>query len=329
MQQEDIPTILKKFAAPAVINQDLILALIKDQGPKGEAGKLFVEDGIKLEEIEEIRIEFINVLRIDHLWIIPNIVKLKLSNNIIEKIENLDVLVHLKELDLSFNRIRVMEGLNHLVRLEVLLLYNNEIDAVKCIDDLQNLVIFSIGNNKIKDWDHVMYLRKFKKLRSLNTCGNPCVEGSEYLEYLFAFLPQLIYFQYKMITNDERQHAVNKHLQGISNVEEVEAKEKKEFDVQQELKRRMTLHYTSYVEYLEGDCLFLQMFENDEEGKALSMVNEDTQNAFKEYGRTFSTICQELFELGLKEKDKRTNEIELFNTDINKGKEIIEDNCRT
>lgn len=53
----------------------------------------------------------------------------------------------------------------------------------------------------------------------------------------------------------------------------------------------------------------------------LSTINEDTQNAFEEYKKTFSTICHELYELGLQEHDKRTEEIRLFELVVNEGKE--------
>ncbi|XP_017795618.1 PREDICTED: dynein regulatory complex subunit 3-like [Habropoda laboriosa] len=261
MVQEDVPTILQEFVQARVINQNMLINLIIEQGPKGVAGKLFYEDGIKLDENKEIRIEFLNILKIDHLWVMPNLVKLKLSNNIIEKIENLDVLVNLKELDLSFNHIRIMENLNNLTKLEILLLFNNEINEIEDIDNLYNLTIFSIGNNAIVDWKH-----------TLNTLA------------------------------------------------ETEMKEKQELDAKNEYEKKLAFLTTAYVEHLDGDYLFLQMFENDKEGKELSMVNEDTQNAFEQYKINFITICEELCEIGIKENDKRMGEINVFNTAVNEGK---------
>lgn len=57
----------------------------------------------------------------------------------------------------------------------------------------------------------VVYLRDFKSLRSLNTCDNPCTEMDGYLDYLFAFVPQLIYYQYRIISENTRQSAIDKH----------------------------------------------------------------------------------------------------------------------
>lgn len=60
MSDKDEPRILQESAEPGVIDQKMLLALIIDQGPKNEAGRLFIEDGINLEEVKEIRIEFLS-----------------------------------------------------------------------------------------------------------------------------------------------------------------------------------------------------------------------------------------------------------------------------
>ncbi|XP_071869979.1 dynein regulatory complex subunit 3 isoform X4 [Bombus fervidus] len=328
MIEEDVPTILQEFVQPRVINQDMLINLVIEQGPKGEAGKLFYEDGIKLDEIKEIRIEFLNILKLDYLWVMPNLMTLKLSNNIIEKIENLNVLVNLKELDLSFNRIKIMENLNNLTKLEILLLFNNEIREIENIDELCHLTIFSIGNNIITDTKHVLYLRKFKKLRSLNMSGNPCTKEDGYLHYVFAFLPQLIYYEYKMITNEQRKDATEKHYRTLNTLEEAEMKEKEELDAQQEYEKKLAILTAAYVEHLDGDYLFHQMFEDDKEGKDLSMVTDDTQNAHEEYKKNFIAICEEFCEIGLKEHNKRMNEINLYNIAVNEGKTISENQGR-
>lgn len=60
IDDEEKPTILQESAEPGVIDQKMLVALIIDQGPKNEAGRLFVEDGINLDEVTEIRIEFLS-----------------------------------------------------------------------------------------------------------------------------------------------------------------------------------------------------------------------------------------------------------------------------
>ncbi|XP_076763828.1 dynein regulatory complex subunit 3 isoform X2 [Xylocopa sonorina] len=297
MVEEDVPTILQEFVQPRVINEDMLLNLVIEQGPKGIA----------------------DVLRIDHLWVMPNLIKLKLSNNIIEKIENLNVLVNLRELDLSFNHIRIMENLNSLTKLEILLLFNNEITEIEGIDDLYDLTIFSIGNNNVTDWKHVLYLRKFKKLHSLNMSGNPCTKEDGYLDYVFAFMPQLIYYEYKMISNEQKKIAIEKHYRILSTLEETEMREDEKLKAQMEYEKKLAFLTNAYVEYLDEEYLFHQMFENDKEGRELSMVNEDTENTYSEYKINFSTICEEFCRIGLKEHEKRMDEINHFNAAINEG----------
>lgn len=47
-----------------------------------------------------------------------------------------------------------------------------------------------------------LYLRKFKKLRTLNLSGNPFCSTDEYKQYIVAFLPHLEYLDYRLIDED-------------------------------------------------------------------------------------------------------------------------------
>ncbi|XP_011171581.1 dynein regulatory complex subunit 3 isoform X2 [Solenopsis invicta] len=328
MHKVDTISLLREAIDPGVITRSMLVSLAIDQGPKKEGSRLFLQDGIELDKLKEIRIEFLKILNIDYLWILKSLVKLSLSHNVIERIENLDELCHLRELDLSFNRIKIMENLNNLHRLEILLLYSNEISIVQGINNLKKLTILNIGKNKIDDWKHVVYLREFKSLKSLNMSDNPCTEMDGYLDYLLAFVPQLIYYQYRMISGSERQSAIDKHYRIINNLEENEAKIQMELALQQEREDKIALLSASYVEHLDEDHLFQQMFSSDEAGKTLSTINENAQNAFEEYKKSFIAICYELYELGLQESDKRTEEIKSFEIVINEGKENTQNEAR-
>lgn len=142
-------------SVPSVINKELLIKSIIDQGPKGEAGRLFLEDGIEFDRVKEIRLEFHRILYIDYLWPMKNLVKLNLSNNVIEKIQGLESLVNLQELNVSFNHITKMENLGTLVKLQTLLLFSNKIKVIEGIDKSENLSILSIGKNEIGDREHV------------------------------------------------------------------------------------------------------------------------------------------------------------------------------
>lgn len=60
----------------------------------------------------------------------------------------------------------------------------------------------------------------------------------------------------------------------------------------------------------------------------MSTINETTQNAFEEYKKSFTAICYELYELGLREDNKRTEDIKLFEGVVNEGKENKQNEAR-
>lgn len=124
-------------------------------GPTEEAGRLFAEEGVHLDEATIVRLEFQNILRIDHLWMLTSLTKLDIAHNLIEKIENLEQLPNLNELDLSFNKIEKIENLECLINLEILTLFHNKIKKLENMETLEKLLIFSIGDNFIEDFKEV------------------------------------------------------------------------------------------------------------------------------------------------------------------------------
>jgi hypothetical protein len=50
-----------KLKEPKVIDNALLERCVKEQGPKGEAGRLAEIEKIPLEEVEEIRLEFLSI----------------------------------------------------------------------------------------------------------------------------------------------------------------------------------------------------------------------------------------------------------------------------
>lgn len=53
----DMSSLLSSVSIPTVITKKLLIDSVIKQGPQDQAGKFFLEDGIKLEEIKEIRLE--------------------------------------------------------------------------------------------------------------------------------------------------------------------------------------------------------------------------------------------------------------------------------
>lgn len=60
MHRTDIVSALREVTEPGVITQSMLISLAIDQGPKKEGGRLFLQDGIELDKLEEIRIEFLS-----------------------------------------------------------------------------------------------------------------------------------------------------------------------------------------------------------------------------------------------------------------------------
>ncbi|XP_046662673.1 dynein regulatory complex subunit 3 [Homalodisca vitripennis] len=311
--------VVRSDIQPGVIDTKILQEAIKEQGPKGEAGRLIEEEGYDLKEITHLRLEFLNILRIDHLWMMTSLTKLQLANNIIEKIENLDALVNLKDLDLSFNRIKVIENLENLEKIEIFTLFQNNISRVENLDCLKNLEIFSIGNNNIEDESCVLYLRKFKNLRCLNMAGNPCTHEG-FREYVAAFIPQLVYYEYKLLTEEEVDLARTMYLKDLGTLEREEAEELKATEAQEERRKTEALHSEAFVEQLDGDQLYQRMLEEDPTGQALLLVGEEAEEMFNSFKEQISNVTAEIFELGQEQLKLRKAELEQFTQCVTQAK---------
>lgn len=147
--------VVKKFAKPGVINDELLEKVIKAASLVGEAKRLCRGITVDYAIITELTIEFQSILKIDHLWMFFNLTKLSLKCNKITKIENLDNLKELLELNLSFNVIECIENLECLQKLEYLSLFQNNVRKIENLSELNALVRLNLGNNFIDTVDGV------------------------------------------------------------------------------------------------------------------------------------------------------------------------------
>uniref|UniRef100_A0A8I5ZQF1 Dynein regulatory complex subunit 3 n=1 Tax=Rattus norvegicus TaxID=10116 RepID=A0A8I5ZQF1_RAT len=184
---------------PKVMDDDMLKVAVGEQGPQEEAGQLAKQEGILFKDVLALQLDFQNILRIDNLWQFENLRKLQLNNNIIERIEGLENLTHLVWLDLSFNNIEAIEGLDTLVNLEDLSLSHNRISKIDSLDPLVNLQVLSLGNNQINNMMNIIYLRRFPCLRTLSLSGNPVSEAEEYKVFIYAYLPDLVYLDFRRV----------------------------------------------------------------------------------------------------------------------------------
>ncbi|XP_044745262.1 dynein regulatory complex subunit 3-like [Coccinella septempunctata] len=301
---------------PGIINDKLLEDLLRKQMEGNEIGKLLLQDGIHYEKITEMRIEFCNILRIDHLWMMKNLKILKMDNNFIEKIENLEDLTQLMELDLSFNKITKIENLNTLIKLKKLSLFDNRISAIENMDDLKNLTILSIGRNSIMDWKNIVYLRRLPALRSLNMADNPCCSLKDFKYFIATFLPDLQYYEYRSITAIERKIGDeifhDDYLMMLEN-EKTELGHKYKLD-KEEYDAKMNAE--SFVEYLNTRRLFDSFFENDPEGSALLLIGGEVTNLYVTYEENIVGLCKDIFKIGQVQHEIRQSDYTDFRDSV-------------
>ncbi|KAK2169906.1 hypothetical protein LSH36_6g13046 [Paralvinella palmiformis] len=305
---------------PAVIDEEILQTAVEEQGPKEEAGKIAQDEGIDFSDVTSLRLDYKNILKIDNLWCFTSLVKLQLDNNIIEKIEGLDTLVNLIWLDLSFNNIEVIEGLTKLVKLEDLTLYNNRIQKIENLDTLKELHVFSIGNNDIKELDNVTYLRRFKKLQTLNISGNPISEHEDYKIFVVAHLPMLEYLDYRLVDKTSKQAAYEKYEIAILELQHDEKQAEKKAEEDLTKKKENDRHMNAYVEGLSGPYLFESMYAEDAEGHKLKMIPGVDELLLCTYKEKFTEICEQIFEYGLAKHDERMVEKDTFLECLNDAK---------
>ncbi|XP_038618915.1 dynein regulatory complex subunit 3 [Tachyglossus aculeatus] len=296
---------------PNVIDAEILGRAVEEQGPQEEAGQLAKQEGISFKDVTHLQLDFQNILKIDNLWQFETLTKLQLDNNIIEKIEGLETLTHLIWLDLSFNNIEVIEGLQTLVKLEDLSLFNNRITRIENMDSLVNLQIFSIGNNSIKTLENVTYLRRFKSLRSLNLSGNFICENEDYKMFIAAYLPDLVYLDFRLIDEHTRELGEVKYQYTIDELKQSEAQYLSKLEEEEKKQAELDLHKAAYVEYLNGSFLFDSMYSEDAEAAKLAYL-PGVGELLETYKAKFVVICQNIFEYGLKQQEKRKIEVKIF-----------------
>ncbi|CAN0260453.1 unnamed protein product [Lampetra planeri] len=310
---------------PNVIDEEMLIQAVEEQDPKRQPGKISHLQDVDFKEITQLRLDFKNILRIDNLWQCNNITKLQLDNNIIEKIEGLESLINLQWLDLSFNNIEVIKGLDTLTKLEDLSICNNRISRLENMDSLKNLQILSAGNNSLDQLPNMVYLRTFPRLSSLNVRGNPLCEDEQYKFYIAAYLPNLVYLDFRRLDDNTKEQAFQKYHYLIEELKHNEniALQKKEEHLQKE--NMLALHKAAFVDTLDDKAVFDNMFSEDADGAILQSLPEmsgfvDEYPFDFTYRQKFVDICQKIFEYGLQQYRQREEEVDDFTRSVNEAK---------
>ncbi|XP_028670451.1 dynein regulatory complex subunit 3-like [Erpetoichthys calabaricus] len=297
---------------PNVITEEMLLLAVDEQGPKGQAGRIAREEGIHFHDVKQLDLDYRNVWKIENLWQFTSLTRLQLDNNMIEKIEGLECLVHLIWLDLSFNKIEVIEGLNMLVKLEDLSFYHNRISKIENMDHQKNLQFLSVGHNNVDQLESIVYLRRLSKLETLCLAGNPVEQIQDYKLFVAAYLPKLVYLNYKLLDSETRRLASVEYQYIIEEMNEDERTLRKKRTQEQKEDAVLQKHKEAFVEHLNGSFLFDSMFAEDTEGKKLVQL-PDVAPLLVTLQSKFVELCQEIFDTGLKEHLRRQEEVTAYN----------------
>uniref|UniRef100_A0AAX7VNG2 Dynein regulatory complex subunit 3 n=1 Tax=Astatotilapia calliptera TaxID=8154 RepID=A0AAX7VNG2_ASTCA len=264
---------------------------------------------IHFNEVQKLRLEYKNILRIDHLWDFSSLSKLELNNNAIEKIQGLDHLINLTWLNLSFNQIEKIEGLECVQKLEVLNLSNNKISVIENMDTLENLTHFFISNNLIGQLDNVLYLRKFKNLAAFNLFGNPFLNEGDYRFFIAAYFPKLMFLDSRILDQKTVKYEYTQKMR----LEELELHQADE--ARQRHEAELKLHRDAFVEFLNGSSLFRTMFKDDPKAQTLHCapgMDSLIQRYLLSSWFPNPCLCTQLFERGLAEHKRRETEVKSF-----------------
>ncbi|NXG20305.1 DRC3 protein, partial [Grallaria varia] len=297
---------------PNIIDDEMVLKAIEEKSPE-DLGELAKGENINFKDVKELQLSFKSILQIDNLWQLENLTKLQLDNNVIEKIEALESLVHLVWLDLSFNNIEIIEGLDTLVKLQDLSLYSNRISRIENMDALQELQIFSIGKNNLTNLEDVVYLRRLKKLRTLNLSGNPFCDDQQFTLFVVAHLPNLVYLDFKLVRDGTVRflHSLlgksgNSFLQSLCFVA-LRAGSLQKSGSQKHTMFILLPPNSSFVEHLNGSFLFDSLYAEDTEAAKLASL-PGVGDLLQAYPSWFVLVCGNLYDYGLKEHEKREAE---------------------
>ncbi|XP_070837741.1 dynein regulatory complex subunit 3 [Chaetodon trifascialis] len=306
---------------PVLIDEELLQEAVLQRLRQNQARRIATAEGINFREILKLHLDYRNILVISHLWEFTSLAHLDLNNNLIEKIEGLDCLVNLMHLNLSFNSIEKIDGLESLLKLEVLNLTNNKISVIENMDTLEKLTHFCIANNHLGQLDNVLYLRKFKKLFTLNFYGNPLSKDDDYKVFIAAYFPELRYLDYRLLDEKTKNEASIKYHYVLEKMRHEELRLQQADEAEQSQRAEVKLHTDAFVEFLNGSYLFKSMFKDDPEAETLR-CGPGVAPLFQTFEHQIVELCVHLFETGLAEHKRREMEVNSF---VSSQTKVVED----
>lgn len=272
----------------------------------------------------QLTLSFKNIGRIENLVGFHNLAKLCLDNNLITEIIGLDHLTQLKWLDLSFNKIEVIRGLDNLKLLEDLSLFSNKIenfigeDNINPLENCPNLQCLSLGNNKIVSLEQVKKLRKLKSIRMLTLAGNAIDKEPEYKLIVLAYVENLKYLDYALITKNDLDTAQEQYHDEL-----MDEKEKESVNAEKETR---DIQLNQYLKELDGagiefaHTLFDSMFFEDTEIDKLKHL-PGVKEAIEAFRNQFKSLSEDFVREAMSKYEKKRADIDSFNSVVAKIRE--------
>lgn len=150
--------------------------------------------------------------------------------------------------------------------------------------------------------------------------GNPITKNSNFRFYIAAFLPQLKYYEYKILKEDERENGKETYFRELRELNETEKEEIYEREkTSKEIKDEIRLS-ECFVEHLNENQLFDALFVGDNDGKALLTIGQDAMDLVNEYRSESFNLTQRIYLLGLEKNEERFKEIKEFENAVDESK---------
>ena len=247
---------------------------------------------------ETLTLSFQNIGTIDNLVGFDMLTKLCLDNNFITKIAGISHLKQLRWLDLSFNKIRKIEGLSELKNVEDISLYSNKISEIEGLDECPKLQCLSLGNNEVESLDQAIKLRQLRSLKMVNLTGNPICREPEYKTTILAYVNNLMYLDYALISAQEFSAAREQFHDELLDVEEKESVAAEKDSRDQALSE--TLAELDSAGIVFAHTLFDSMFSDDSDLERLKHLPgvkdtiEQFRAAFKANSEEFIKTCTDV-----------------------------------
>ncbi|XP_064008780.1 dynein regulatory complex subunit 3 isoform X2 [Pogoniulus pusillus] len=242
-----------------------------------------IDDKMVQKAIEEQCPEDLNLAEREAINF-KDVTELQLSFRNILQIDSLWHFENLTKLQLDNNIIEKIEGLESLVHLAWLDLSFNNIEVIEGLDALVKLQDLSLSNNRISKIEHMDTLQELQ-IFSIGKNNLTTLEDREAAVLKYQDLTELLELE---------------EAEALAQLKEKQAKQKE-----------LEYHTAAFVEYLNGSFLFDSLYAEDPEAAKLAYL-PGVADLLQTYRKEFVLVCENLFNYGLEEHEKREAEVSSF-----------------